>query len=57
MGALEWPPAVFWASTPHELFAAIDGRKEANGHEDAPVPPTREEVAEMMQRFPDYTVH
>lgn len=57
MGGLEWSPAVFWSATPHELFAAIDGKREANGVEEAPVPPTRAEVEAMMKRFPDYTVH
>lgn len=30
-GVLEWAPDVFWASTPHDLFAAIDGWNEKNG--------------------------
>ncbi|TAN64266.1 MAG: phage tail assembly chaperone [Magnetospirillum sp.] len=29
-GVLGWPPPVFWSSTPHELFAAIEGYQAAN---------------------------
>jgi hypothetical protein len=25
---LNWPPATFWASTPHELWAALDFKNE-----------------------------
>lgn len=56
LGGLEWPPATFWAATPHEMFAALDGRRDANGVETPPAPPTGEEIAAMMKRFPD-TVH
>lgn len=28
--ALHWPPHVFWASTPHEFYAAIDSFAELN---------------------------
>lgn len=31
MGVLDWPPAAFWAATPHDLFAAIAGRAERHG--------------------------
>jgi hypothetical protein len=56
LGGLEWPPAVFWSATPHEMFAALEGRREANGVEEPLRAPTPEEVAAMMARFPD-TVH
>lgn len=56
MGGLEWAPAVFWSATPHEMFAAIEGKREANGYEEPLRAPTPEEVAAMMKRFPD-TVH
>ncbi|BAE50731.1 hypothetical protein amb1927 [Paramagnetospirillum magneticum AMB-1] len=29
-GVLHWTPPVFWAATPHELFAAIEGYQAAN---------------------------
>lgn len=34
-GILGWTPAVFWASTHHELMDAVDGWKQANGVRDA----------------------
>ena len=30
IAVLNWTPAVFWASTPHETFAAIEVRAEMN---------------------------
>ncbi|QEX18492.1 hypothetical protein FRZ44_37990 [Hypericibacter terrae] len=29
-----WRPADFWAATPHEFFAALDGHAAANGRGD-----------------------
>jgi len=31
MGILEWEPDAFWRSTPHDLFAGLDGWMEKNG--------------------------
>lgn len=31
LGGLGWPPSIFWAATPHEFFAALDGLNEKNG--------------------------
>ncbi len=31
MGALGWKPSEFWAATPHDLHAALDGWSEARG--------------------------
>lgn len=30
VAAFYWTPDTFWSSTPHELFAAIEGHKEMN---------------------------
>ena len=54
MGMLEWPPETFWAATPHDMWAAVDGRKEANRVDDGkPAAPTDSEIAALMARFPD----
>ena len=34
LGALGWSPDTFWRSTPHELFAAVDGSNMAQGGKD-----------------------
>lgn len=31
MGALGWTPDAFWAATPHDFTAALDGWLEARG--------------------------
>lgn len=31
LGVLGWPPSEFWAATPHELLAALEGWNEKNG--------------------------
>ncbi len=37
MGALLWPPAIFWAATPPELWLALQGWQKAHGmHTDTP---------------------
>ena len=55
-GAIGWTPAVFWAATPKELWSFFAGWRRANCPEDEKREPTgvsREEMEEMMQRFPD----
>ena len=42
-----------WAMTPQEFDAACDACAKTRGRHGAAAPPTREEVADMMQRFPD----
>ena len=50
LGLLRLAPAHFWSLTPRELAAAIRGTlgiAATNG------PPTRSDLAHMMQRHPD----
>lgn len=48
-GLLALSPATFWSMTPRELSAAVRGRLGP-----APAaPPNRNELAELMRRFPD----
>ncbi len=53
LGVLGRPVADFWAMTMPELGAALDGYLEARGERQAALPPTREELEELMARFPD----
>jgi hypothetical protein len=53
MGFLGWAPLVFWAATPHELNAAIEGLNEKNGGGSRL---TEEQVAEL-QRMRDEAVN
>lgn len=46
---LGWPPDQFWRSTPAELGAVLN----ALTGEAAPPPPTRDEIAQLMEVFPD----
>jgi uncharacterized phage protein (TIGR02216 family) len=50
MGVLGWTPAVFWAATPDELAAAVEGFNRANGAGDAM---TGEELKDLMRDHPD----
>ncbi len=52
VGVLGIAPAGFWAMTPREFRAALDGYVEARRGRAAP-PPSGEELEEMMRRFPD----
>ena len=45
--ALGWAPDVFWNATPEELAASF------GTDEDASAPPTREQIAQMMERDHD----
>lgn len=52
LGVLKLPPAVFWAMTPRELDAALlghYGRRRAGA-------PRREDLATLMQQFPDHPI-
>ena len=50
LGHLRHPPAVFWAMTPRELFAAIEGYTEnkGGGGNAKPVLMSEEEVDELF---------
>ena len=51
MGALGWPPEVFWSSTMHEFVAAVDGKVRVNTPE--PDGMSQDEYEQMKRRFPD----
>jgi uncharacterized phage protein (TIGR02216 family) len=48
MGELRLPPAAFWTMTPREL--AVLARSRVGG---AASPPSRHELQDLMQRYPD----
>ncbi len=50
LGVLGIAPSVFWSMTPKELEAAMRGRLGTSG---SATPPTRSELAGLMERFPD----
>lgn len=50
LGGLRLSPRDFWAMTPRELDAALRG---AFGSRSAATPPTRGDLAALMQRYPD----
>lgn len=51
-GVLHWAPGAFWAATPHELMAAIEGYMDAHGGgRDQPM--SRAELGDLMRRYPD----
>ena len=52
MGVLGWAPPHFWAATPHELMAALDGYKEKNGLK-APEAMGSDRLKQLMGRYPD----
>ncbi len=51
-GILGWTPATFWSATLPEFWAGAEARREARGGRAAALP-SREEIEEMMARFPD----
>ena len=54
LGVLGLVSREFWAMTVPEFHAALDGWLEARGlRERMSAPPIREELEEMMSRFPD----
>ena len=52
MGVLGWPPPHFWAATPHELLAALDGYKEKNGLSEVEAMGSSR-LKELMAQHPD----
>lgn len=50
LGVLGLSPHVFWAMTPREFDAALRGRL---GGSMAPTAPSRMELTNLMQLFPD----
>ncbi|MCH9020474.1 MAG: phage tail assembly chaperone [Proteobacteria bacterium] len=53
-GVLKLAPGDFWSMTTVEFPAALDGHREVLGLKgDSVPPPLREELEEMMRRFPD----
>ncbi len=56
MGRLGWTPAVFWAATPHEFCAALDGWTELHAPRRPGGPLSDDEIEtleDMKRRFPD----
>lgn len=57
LGILGWSTKQFWAATPKELYAAVEGWQESHGVKDETL--TYEEIAELdelMNKFPDEVV-
>lgn len=53
-GLLGLAPCHFWSMTPIEFRTALEGWREAQGaRTNAALPPTRDELDELMARFPD----
>ena len=52
-GVLGFPPREFWAMTLGEFHEAVEGHALAHGIPRPPPPPIREELEDMMRRFPD----
>ena len=50
LGILRLEPKAFWSMTPRELESALKGLF-GPGHGDAP--PTRTDLARLMDKFPD----
>lgn len=48
-GLLRLPPATFWSMTPRELGAALGAITGVM----RPAPPSRADLARLMQRYPD----
>ena len=46
---LGWTPDQFWHATPNELGVVL----RALASDAAPPPPTRDEIAQLMEVFPD----
>lgn len=56
LGVLQWSPDQFWAATHRELMAALDGWNEKNGNPragESRLPVSRDELEDMMRRYPD----
>lgn len=46
-------PNNFWQSSPQEVYTAIDGFAEFNGHKDKEEPMNKSRLQEMMELYPD----
>ena len=56
LGRLAWPPAVFWAATPQEFWAAFEDWRDLNCPRPGDHPWTAQQIATieaMKRRFPD----
>lgn len=53
MTSLGLPPAVFWAMTVREFFAAVDRWNEENADPNKPEPLLSDDLALLMERYPD----
>lgn len=55
LGILGWSPDAFWAATPGEVKAAIDGYMEAQGkpREKSAKPMSRERLEYLRREYPD----
>ena len=51
LGVLKLPPAAFWAMTPRELDAALEGHY---GRQRLAGAPSREAIAALMEQYPDH---
>jgi uncharacterized phage protein (TIGR02216 family) len=51
LGALKLTPTAFWAMTPREFDAALEGHFGRRRREGAP---TRSDLAALMDAFPDF---
>nr|WP_279347280.1 phage tail assembly chaperone [Govania unica] len=49
LGVMGWSPESFWAATPGDLRLACEGRFPVAGD----VAASRDDLAELMRRFPD----
>jgi len=50
---LGWKPAEFWAATLTEFFLAIHGHNDAQGGDTDVAPPSDDEMAKLLARYPD----
>lgn len=56
LGRLGWTPATFWAATPKELRAALEGWAELHAPRPRNAPLSDDEIEtleDMKRRFPD----
>ncbi len=56
LGRLGWTPAVFWAATPQELLAGLEGWTEVHAPQRTGGPLNDEDLEtleDMKRRFPD----
>ena len=53
LGVLQLPPDAFWGMSLKELYSAIDGLSDYNSGGEQSGPMTRDELEELMERYPD----